>query len=255
MSRNVNKKLAKHKTRRSKELIPRTIRPKFETWDKPSMPPELDVRLPYTSFVIAGSGVSSAFKRFNPNSYIPEFGGTAAAAEFVQYAGIYDFYRVVRFKVEFDLVNQDTTTAVLVFLVHNEDFNGESLGNLSGNPFAVTHVIGSSTGGASRARYSRTYNVSTLVGSDAPETADSYRALINANPADVIWAGFGLYGAGTMTNGISGTARITQWIRFYNADLTSQTTAPSVTSKQQLDAIQDARDKRKLRKELTQFTQ
>ncbi len=230
--------------RTGKQLIPRSVRPQMKTWTKRGMPPELDVQLLYTSFVTAGSGVSSAYKRFNPNSYIPEYSGTQAAAEFVNYAAIYDFYRVVKFRAEFNLVNQDTTTATVVFLCHNEDFNNQTLANLAGNPFAVTRVLGSSSGGASRAQWSKTLNVSTLVGSNAPETADAYRAVINANPDDVVWAGFGLFGTGTMTNGIAGTVRITQWIRFYNADLTSQTTAPSLSSKQQLDLIQATRESR-----------
>lgn len=231
--------------RKGKQLIPRTVRPAISTWGKRGMPPELDIQCLYTSFVTAGSGVSSAFKRFNPNNNIPEFGGTQAAAEFVNYAAIYDFYRVVKFRVEFDLVNQDTTTATIAFICHNEDFNGETLANLSGNPFAVTRVLGSSAGGASRARWSKTLNVATLVGSNAPETADSYRAIINTSPADIVWAGFGLFGTGTMTNGIAGTVRVTQWIRFYNSDLTSQTTAPSLSSKQQLDLIQATREARR----------
>ncbi len=230
--------------RKGKQLIPRSVRPRDRTWTKRGMPPELDVQLLYTEFVTSGSGVSNSYKRYNPNSYIPAFSGTQAAAEFVNYAAIYDFYRVVKFRVEFDLVNQDTTTATIVFLCHNEDFNSENLGNLSGNPYAVTRVLGSSSGGASRARWSKTMNVATLVGSNAPETADSYRAIINANPADVVWAGFGLFGTGTMTNGVAGTVRITQWIRFYNADLTSQTTAPSLSSKQQLDILQATREAR-----------
>lgn len=225
--------------------IPRTMPSNRQTWSRRGMPPELDVQLLYTTFITSGAGSSSAYKRFNPNCYIPEFGGTQAAAEYVTYASIYDFYRVIRFRVEIDLVNQDTTTATLAFLCHNEDFNGVTLGDIAGNPFAQTKVVGSVNGGASRSKWFKEMNVTTLVGSNAPETADSYRAVINANPADVVWAGFGLFGAGTMTSGVAGTVRITQWIRFYNADLTVQTTAPSLTSKQVLDLIQAQRDGRK----------
>ncbi len=253
MQRTKNTRKKDKRSRAGKQLISRPVRPPKSTWGNRSGPPEIDVQLMYTSVVTAGAGASSAYKRFNPNSYIPEFSGTQASAEFVHYAAMYDFYRVIRFKVEFDIVNQDTTTSIIVFLCHNEDFNSEPLGNLSGNAYAVTKTLGSVNGASSRARYTRTFNMPYMVGSEAPNSADSYRALINSNPADVVWAGFGLFGTGTMTNGVAGTARITQYIRFYNQDLASQTTAPSLSSKQELDAIQARRDAKKLIRQNSQL--
>ncbi len=229
-------------SRRNANLMPLTRPVRERTWTRRGMPHEMDVQLQYTSLSSVGTGVQTAFDRYNPNSYIPQYSGTQAAAEFTNYATLYDFYRVIKFRVEIDLVNLDTTPVTVVFLCHNEDFSGSSLGDLSGNPYAVTKMLGSANGSAAKVTWRKTMNVATLVGSTAPETADSYRAIINANPADVVWAGYGLFAGANMTNGTNATVRITQWIRFYNADLTSQTTAPShLTSKQQLDLIQARR--------------
>ncbi len=243
-----NKETTKRKrstsNRNDSNHMPLTRPLRERPWSHTGMPSEMDVKLRYTAMSNQGVGVQQAFDRYNPNSYIPQYGGTQSAAEFVTWATLYDFYRVIRFKVEVDIVNLDTTPVTVVFLCHNEDFSGSSLGDLDGNPYSALKVLGSVNGSAAKATWRKTMNVATLVGSRAPETADSYRAVINASPADIVWGGFGIFAAANMTNGTAATVRITQWTRFYNADLTSQTTAPSLTSKQQLDIIQAQRDSR-----------
>ncbi len=250
MSTQNRKKKSRNGNRGSKTLIPQHVRAPQNTWTRPGMPSELDVKLVYTLGYVAGATLTTDIVYFNPNSYIPEVSGTKAAAEFVNYAAIYDFYRVVKFSIKMEAINQDTTPVQVVFLCHNENFFSEGFDNLMGNQWATGRTLGSVNGGASRTAWKKTLNMETLTGSRAPDTADSYRAVINAAPSDVVWAGMKIFSTGTMTNGVTGTAQITQWIRFYNPDLTSQTTAPSVTSKQQLDAIQARRDARKRASEI-----
>ncbi len=187
----------------------------------------MDVQLKYTSFnASVGAGASVGEILFNPNSYIPQNSGTDAAAGFVQWAALYDMYRVTKFHVRFTAINQDTTSVVVVSNVHNETQTGETLGSLSGNPRSLTDTLGSTASGSNRCIHTHTANMRDLVGSPAPDTDDTYRAIINANPADVVWAICRVYGVGTMTNGVSITAEVTQFIRFYTADLVAQTTAP-----------------------------
>ncbi len=201
------------------------------SYSQRALPAEMDVQLKYTSFNAAvGAGTTVGEILFNPNSYIPQNSGTEAAAGFVQWASLYDMYRVTKFHVRFTAVNQDTTTVVVVSNVHNETQTGQNLGSLSGNPRSFTDTLGSTASGSNRCIHNHTATMKDLVGSPAPDTDDTYRAIINANPADVVWAICRVYGTGTMTNGVSITAEVTQFIRFYTADLVAQSTAPAINA-------------------------
>jgi hypothetical protein len=221
-------------------------------------PQEMDVMLRYTSFNAGiGSGASAGQVLLNPNSYIPQNSGTEAAAGFVTMAMMYDQYRVTKMRVKFIAVNRDATSVEVVSLLHNETPAGETIGTLRGNPRSRLMTLGSAEGGASRCIQSMTSQMRDLVGSPATDYDDTYRAVINANPSDVVWGIIRVFGTGTMTNGVDISVEVTQWIRFYTKDIVTQATAPDfvltagMKDKDILDAIHNYREKRKQLKALT----
>ncbi len=222
-----------------------------------SMPPEMDVQLLYTDVRTFGSGTASQTLRTVPNSYVI-FGSGDTSAEFVRYASLYDFYRVVRFRVDLELSNNEAFPVACSLFAANEDPGSTySFPNSAGMPFSKTCLLAAKGGGADTKRLSLNLRVATLAGSNAPEVADSYRAVINTAPVDVVWANLTVASAtgASMTTGVSLSWKTTQFIRFYNADLVSQDTPPTIvdvydapfpSNKARCDEIVRKREIRKL---------
>lgn len=223
------------------------------------MPPELDRELLFShhGVLLAGSSTDEAI--FVPNSYNPMVGVSLPPAEFVIYSALYDMYRVVEFQVDIEVVNLDPKPVVAVMLFINETPVGEDVNNELGAPYSWSALLGPASGAGAKHKFSQRMRVSTLVGSNAPETDDTYRAIVNAAPGDTVWAHLNLAAtpSGTSTLGVAYHVKITQWIRFYTADLTSQTffsfvdhkDLPSeMTDQQVLDYIVAKRQARKNQK-------
>lgn len=191
------------------------------------MPPEQDCKLQYTFQGVIGTGSTSVWKQFNPNTYIPENSGTLAPAQYVEWAAFYDQYRVVKTKVNVEFVNNDTTTANVALILTNETISGGLFADYSTNPFARTALLGSANGGASKAKMTLTSTVAKLTANAGAATADSFKAVINANPADVIWATVAAQAAATMTNGISVIVKVVMWFKFFSMNFTTSQVPPS----------------------------
>lgn len=191
------------------------------------MPPEQDCKLQYTFSGVIGTGSTSALKIFNPNTYIPENSGTLAPAQYVEWAAFYDHYRVVKTNVKVEFVNNDTQAVNVALVLTTETISGGLFTDYANNAFAKTALLGSANGGASKARLSLTSTVAKLTGNAGAATADSFKAVINANPADVIWASVGAQAPATMTNGITVTVKVVMWFKFFSMNFVTEQVPPS----------------------------
>ncbi len=223
-----NTKRARQPRRRGKSTILPYYQPVRTTnYRYMGMPPEQDCKLQYTYQGVLGAGSTSFDKQFNPNTYIPENSGTLAPAQYVEWVAFYDQYRVVKFKVNVEFVNNDTTTANVALVLTNETISGGLFADYSTNPFAKTALLGSANGGASKAKMTLSSTIAKLTANAGASTADSFKAVINANPADVVWASVLGQAAGTMTNGISVIVKVVMWFKFFSMNFTTSQVPPS----------------------------
>jgi hypothetical protein len=91
---------------------------------------------------------------------------------------------------------------------------------LKGNPLVYNRVLGAKGSGQDRQNFSKTIILSEILGSNNVETADSFRAVISADPADFLWYGHAAIAMGgntlTATNGVIYQRRVTRTIRWYS---------------------------------------
>jgi len=135
-------------------------------------------------------GVPAISVRLNPNTpYQPIVGGsTATLPMYAIYAQMYGFYRVVSYSYVVRFCNTETFPVDVWILNSDNDWGVNPTIASSSNPLSQRKIVGS-VNGQSLATLRRSVTVPQIVGSNAPLTADSYRALINANPADLMWMG------------------------------------------------------------------
>jgi len=194
------------------------------------MPPERDVKLAYENTSIQGVAATTFQKQYNPNTYIPENSGTLAWAQYVENVAFYDQYRVVSYKCVVELVNLDTTPVNVYIALTNETLSGGLFSDIATNPYARRKLLGSSAGGASRARMTLSKSVVALTGNDGAPYADSFHAVINANPADVQWLMVGGSTlSGTMTAGVAISVHITAQFKLFSMNFSTMQVPPSPT--------------------------
>jgi len=99
---------------------------------------------------------------------------------------------------------------------------GTSFGTYSlfqGNPLVSTLVLGASTSGQDMKTHRRRIKAAEITGTTTVETDDTYRAVISANPTDLIWTGHAAIAMGgkvlTALNGVIYRKQTTRMIRFY----------------------------------------
>ncbi len=212
--------------------------------------PEHDQNLLMTNVFTFGNATSTQTFRTAVNSYVP-ISGENCPGEYVNWARMYDFYRVSRFRLSMTISNNEAFPVAAVLFTSNEDPGSTfALNDASDMPFARKVLLAAKGSGKDTRKMTISQSVGTLVGSIAPESADSYRAIINTSPADVVWGCLTLETAtgAAMVTGVSIMYELEQTFRFYNADLVTQDTPPSLiplgpahatlTDQQKLDYIQ-----------------
>lgn len=229
-----SKAKVKHSKRARKQKTGTHVLPKYQQRHKADyktrgMPPESDEQLMFTHTSVQGAGAASFLKSFNPNTYIPENGGTLAPAQYVEWAALYDQYRVTRFHVTAEFQNKDSGTDVNAYLaITNETLSGGLFTDISNNPYARTKLLGPSSSGTSGTKLHVGKTVISLTANDGAPYADSFHAVINANPADVTWASVGAAttSGGNMTNGVSITVKVTMFIKFFSMNFVTEQVPP-----------------------------
>lgn len=160
-----------------------------------------------------------AMVRFTPNGTFdvdPTLGSTTTPG-FTEWAAFYNYYRVIKVAYDIEVANNETFPLRVYTILTNTDPGTIGNPQFSGNPLAKTALI-SGKGGMDRCRLRDLKQVSQVVGSQAPETEDNFRAAVTTNPVDVIHLGIGCFNPGSafVPNGVAVVGVIRMFIRFYD---------------------------------------
>ncbi len=168
---------------------------------------------------------------FAINSNTP--GGGNAPAEFNNWATMYDFYRPIACTMHLAFANAETFPVSVGYCFTTEN---------PGTATSFDQLMAERINGTSQFLLNHTFprrhvKYTDIVGSNAVETADSYRAVINTSPADTVWLTLGAFSptGANLANGVTYQLDLYISIRFYNADLTLQMSPPA--TKAYLDAL------------------
>lgn len=213
--KNIKGKHVAHKGRNG-NFSPRVS--SFARFKVPIVPSRLDTRLRST-FIFTLTGGTTVTRRYNPNSaYTPEVGGaTGTTPGYSELAALYGFYRVMGHQYKAICTNLEAFPVSIVAINSNNDPT-TSAGVVQANNDLCTTKVLSSKGGMDRATLSGRFTVARILGSRSVEQADTYRSLINGNPADVTWLGLGAQsGTGTsLTLGVVVVLELVQFVSFYD---------------------------------------
>lgn len=161
---------------------------------------------------------ASIVKRFIPNSiWQPEAsGGTGTTPGYADWAAFYGFYRVIHYKYRVTFTNKENFDVSCWISNSSNDPGTTTNSTITSNPFTQWKTL-SAKGGLDRVTLSGSHLVSTIAGTDTVLTDDSFRSLIGANPADVMWIGIGLQSfGGNLTNGVDIECQISQKTIMYD---------------------------------------
>ncbi len=238
----------------------RTQKPKSDLWRPQNMsrkpgnrwvgiPAQTDKILHYSNMgKISGAAVNVS-TNFAINSNAPNGGN--APAEFSNWATMYDFYRPVACTMHLSMANAETFPVSVGYAFTTEN---------PGTSTSYDELMAERICGRSQFLLNHTFKpvhikYSNIVGSDAVETADSYRAIINSSPADTVWLTLGVFSptSANLTNGATYQLDLYISIRFYNADLTLQQSPPA--TKAYLDALVARRESLRALHKLERETQ
>jgi len=184
------------------------------------MPDEMDVVLGYPLGGQLAAAATTIAKVWTPNAawdVDPVLGSTSTPG-FAEWATLYTYYRVFKYKIELEMCNLDTTPTSVYFVHTNENPGtvGTSYLDYAAQEYCSHNMVGNSTG-MNKLRYRKTINCAKLLGSAALETADSLRSLTNAVPTDLLFFSIGLRSPAStnLTNGCVYSGYIFMTIRFY----------------------------------------
>ncbi len=209
-----------------KYVLPLTKSPQeIRTWSEEIVPPEMDIKLRQIILTSNSGAGTTSVSRFNPNSaYQPIPGGaTASVPGFSEMATFYGFYRVIAYEYKATFANLESFPVSVYCINSNNDPSTTGSVTLSANALSQNFLLAPKGGGKDTHTFTKFVRIADLLGSDAIESADSYRALINAAPADITWLGLGSQ-SGTGANITLGTTvmvTLTMYVRFYDRLLQS----------------------------------
>lgn len=188
------------------------------------MPPSLVTKLVFMSTLhspLNNAGSTFASVRFRPSSAFdvdPVIGGTSMPG-FNELAGIYGRYRMIRFKMDAIVVNNEDFPLNVNAFVSNFDLgaNYSQVQSQFGNSFE-RHKYLSARGGMDRATLRTPYwSAADVVGSDSPLLSDSFSATISSSPVNNTYINLGIWTGNStaLVNGVNCQIVITGEYRFY----------------------------------------
>ncbi len=196
-----------------------TRQPHVNSWVEAVAPPETTVRLSLTTVGTISGAAAAIVKRWIPNSaYTPEVGGGSAATKgFSNWAGIYAFYRVVSYKYDIFVCNNEAFPVSVYVMNLNDDPGTTANSTTAQNSLSQIRLL-SAKGGQDRCRFRGTYTIARVIGSNSAEFDDDYRASVTASPSDVTWLCVGVQSTTgvNVTNGIGYEFNMSQITRFYD---------------------------------------
>jgi hypothetical protein len=172
-----------------------------------------------TAFLIRRWRVNSAF---DPD---PLFGGGTLAG-FPQMAAIYQQYRVENFKVRFEVVANEPSTAVSFGLIFRDSDPATAIlsytdaqNAIESEPTTGPHSLGQTTGTSVYRHGWETIKPSTICGNALMYYSDQdFSGLVTGNPNSMVYMGFILMAnssAGALTNGAQVTMFMEFTVRFF----------------------------------------
>jgi len=241
--RHKNKK--SHIRKSNKKLMSPQLKRTPATWQNNIGPPEMDVKLTWETSAELGTSTADESVRFKINSLydIDPLLSSTAIPGFAEWSSQYNFYRVVKVGYSVFFINRDLLrTAMCLTYLSNSDPGVTMPRSNIGNALCKYTCI-STAQGMNRGRLSSTCNVSTILGSNTVETDPNYRALTNADPADLVWLGVGVSTTptGPSTSPVTCFIVITMYARFY--DRKASIPALLTTSLQDKQKIKDLEKK------------
>jgi hypothetical protein len=186
----------------------------------PVQSPKKQVLLKVISTAIISGASPQVTKRWNPNSaYTPETGGGSGATPgYADWAQLYGYYRVIGYSYSFTASNNEAFPVIVYSVNSNNDPTTSNNSTLATNRNSFTKQLAAKGGIDSWTFRSPYYPVTYIVGSPAPKFDDLYSALVNASPSDLTWMGIGAQsiGGANITNGISVSLQLNQFVIFYD---------------------------------------
>lgn len=154
-------------------------------------PDELDIRLMFRKTDQLTNGLGGVVaKSFHTNSAYdvdPSVGSTETLG-FDEYAQMYSYYRVISYSYECTVINPGDRP--IMFSVINSNTDATTAGTnytlYSTNPHCQSKLV-STIGSPNIHTFRKSIKISTMLGSPAPEIADSFRSLTSGNPSDLTW--------------------------------------------------------------------
>jgi len=187
----------------------------------------LPLKFEYNRTLIGGPSVAENWNLNNAFLPLPT-GSSGTTPGFADWASIYDFYRVLSYSYTIDFSNMEPMSPVSVFVLNVNDNPGltpdisdaanplcHKVGILSVQS-GVDRIKGHSPGKRSSGG-GGVIHVSMVTGTTAVATADSYRAPVNASPADLTWTSIcaqSTIGA-TLSQGVAYVLEVYQWVEFF----------------------------------------
>jgi hypothetical protein len=160
-------------------------------------------------------------KRWTPNAAYdvdPVLGSTSTPG-FAEYAALYTYYRVEKFKTHVTITNLDNLSISLYSVVSNTDPGtaGTNYNGYAQSAFGRTYELAPFYSGRGTVTHNQTVPVPQLLGMNTAQ-ADSFRSVTTSIPSDLVYWGFGIYSnAGTnFANGVGYTGYIEMHVRFYS---------------------------------------
>lgn len=211
-------------------------------------PDELDVPLKFVKRgVLTSNATPLVSATFNPNCAYdvdPTVGSTETLG-FDEYAALYSYYRVIGYKYKITFA-ANTNYPTMVYVTNtNMAVPGTNFSLYTTNPYCKSTLA--SLYGAKPTVFGGKIMMSHLTGSNACETADTYRALTTGVPSDKVFldiAAEQLQGS-TLEPGVGYDLQITMFIRFYSreVDLTLARMETRIKEIRQARALRDLQKK------------
>jgi len=170
------------------------------------------------------SAGTTAARQWTPNSFYdcqPATGGNKWN-DYDQWSALFTEYRVVSYRYTFELVNTEGGNYPLQFYILQTDANpGTTVATyqeLAGQRFCTSGQIA-----IAPVRRSGGLSVDALIGERSPDYADSYKALMAADPTDKVWLSLGVtFSNSVSNNGLMFRLRIVAKVRLYAPNIATQ---------------------------------
>lgn len=160
-------------------------------------------------------------KRYTPNAAYdvdPVLGSTSTPG-FAEYAALYTYYRVEKFRVQVTMSNLDNLSVSLYTTASNTDPGtaGTNYYDFAQSAFGRTFELAPFYSGRGTVTVRQSVSVPKLLGMTTAQ-ADSFRSVTTSIPTDLVYWGFGIYSnAGTnFANGVGYSGYIEMFVRFYS---------------------------------------